>query len=91
MMWLCLFDISDGRTRYRFEKRLKEKWTRYQKSVFISRGVSCEDVSSLMAYAKGHFRVGDSLVFVPVCESCAEKSEEYGFGSMTWFPEVIIA
>ena len=44
-----------------------------------------------MAYAKGHFRVGDSLVFVPVCESCAEKSEEYGFGSMTWFPEVIIA
>ena len=50
-----------------------------------------DNIPSLMAYAKGHFRVGDSLVFVPVCESCAEKSEESGFGSMTWFPEVIIA
>lgn len=91
MTWLCLFDISDGRTRYRFEKRLKEKWIRYQKSVFISRGVSYEDVSSLVAYARGHFRVEDSLVLVPVCESCAAKSEKYGFDSMTWFPEVIIA
>ena len=91
MMWLCFFDISDGKTRYRFEKRLKMKWLRYQKSVFVSKGITTDDISALMVYAKGHFRARDSLMFVPVCRSCAAKSEGYGFDAMGLYSEVIIA
>lgn len=90
MIWLCFFDISDGKTRYRFEKYLKVKWIRYQKSMFVTNKLESEEISSLMVYAKGHFGVKDSLAFVPVCETCIDKSECYGFDVGEFYPEVII-
>lgn len=72
---LIAYDVSDDAKRERLAKVLAERGERRQLSVFVVEVASRFDLQKLKHAALKHVDLRrDRCCFVPICESCQERS-----------------
>lgn len=73
---LIAYDIGDGPRRSRMADRLAKKGRRIQKSVFVLE-IGEAALQTLEQELQELIDENDSLLILPVCESCLDKARVY--------------
>ena len=74
--YLIAYDISSNKIRSRVFRRLKEKASPVQKSVFFFQG-KLEDLNKLESMIQAMLEDSDSFLILPCCDDCFSKARIY--------------
>lgn len=77
MTYLCCYDISSARIRYRLARFLGQKSMRVQKSVFVLESTDDEHIL-IRDFVRNTIDKSDSFIMIPICKRCQKGGMYFG-------------
>lgn len=77
MTYLCCYDISSARIRYRLARFLGQKSMRVQKSVFVLESTDDEHIL-IRDFVRNTIDEDDSFIMIPICKRCQKGGMYFG-------------